>query len=110
MNEGEDTRTPDQTHQSRDKKLVMKMNIPLTVENIINTSMEVFNDLVCTWEATEEQINVCRDIRRRGKNKVVIIVTILVQILEMSQFFLQGFRFLMSLCQMIIMCPVITSF
>ena len=71
---GEDTITPDhgQSNLSRDKKLVMKMKIPLTVEDIINTPMEVFNDLVCTWEATEEQINICRDIRRRGKNKVII--------------------------------------
>merc|ERR1712142_850427 len=57
-------------NMSRDKRLVMKMKIPLTVEDIINTPMEVFNDLVCTWDATEEQINLCRDIRRRGKNKI----------------------------------------
>ena len=71
----EDSSTPNQPHLTRDKKLVMKMKIPLTVEDIINTPMEVFNDLVCTWEATEEQINICRDIRRRGKNKVIIVVS-----------------------------------
>jgi len=66
----EDSSAPNQPHLTRDKKLVMKMKIPLTVEDIINTPMEVFNDLVCSWEATEEQINICRDIRRRGKNKI----------------------------------------
>ena len=73
IDKGEDT--PDQANLSRDKRLVMKMKIPLTVEDIINSPMEVFNDLVCTWEATEEQINICRDIRRRGKNKVIIAVS-----------------------------------
>ena len=55
---------------SKDKRLVLKMKIPLTIEDIINTSMEVFNELVSRQDVTEEQMNICRDIRRRGKNKV----------------------------------------
>ena len=65
-------RRPYPSQLSRDRKLVLKMKIPLSIEDIIQTPMEVFNDLVCQWEATEEQINVCRDIRRRGKNKVMV--------------------------------------
>ena len=48
----------------------MNMKIPLTIEDIIHTPMEEFNDLVCKQDVTEEQINTCRNIRRRGKNKV----------------------------------------
>ena len=32
--------------------------------------MDEFNDLLSKTELSEEQLNVCRDIRRRGKNKV----------------------------------------
>jgi len=32
--------------------------------------MDEFNDLLSKRELTEEQLNLCRDIRRRGKNKV----------------------------------------
>ena len=46
------------------------MKIPLTVRDIIETPMEEFNDLLSSKDITEEQINTCRDIRRRGKNKV----------------------------------------
>ncbi|XP_023340030.1 transcription factor NF-E2 45 kDa subunit [Eurytemora carolleeae] len=32
--------------------------------------MDEFNDLLSRHDLTEEQLNLCRDIRRRGKNKV----------------------------------------
>ena len=48
----------------------MDMRIPLTVREIIEKPMEEFNDLLTRKDITEEQINTCRDIRRRGKNKV----------------------------------------
>jgi predicted DNA-binding protein len=48
----------------------MDMRIPLTVREIIEKPMEEFNDLLTRKDITEEQINICRDIRRRGKNKV----------------------------------------
>ena len=32
--------------------------------------MDEFNDLLSKNDLTEEQLNICRDIRRRGKNKV----------------------------------------
>jgi len=31
--------------------------------------MDEFNDLLSKHELTEEQLSLCRDIRRRGKNK-----------------------------------------
>ena len=49
----------------------MEMNIPFTVEEIINKPMEEFNDILSKNGVSEEIINVCRDIRRRGKNKVM---------------------------------------
>lgn len=55
---------------SRDEKLVMEMNIPFTVEDIINKPMEEFNDILSKHSVSEEIINICRDIRRRGKNKI----------------------------------------
>jgi hypothetical protein len=48
----------------------MDMRIPLTVREIIEKPMEEFNDLLTRKDITEEQVNICRDIRRRGKNKV----------------------------------------
>jgi predicted DNA-binding protein len=50
--------------------LVKDMRIPITVREIIEKPMEEFNDLLTRKDITEEQINICRDIRRRGKNKV----------------------------------------
>ena len=58
---------------SRDEKLVVEMNIPFTVEEIINKPMEEFNDTLSKHSVNEEIINICRDIRRRGKNKVAFI-------------------------------------
>ena len=46
------------------------MRLPITVMDIINLPMDEFNDLLSKHELTEEQLTLCRDIRRRGKNKV----------------------------------------
>merc|ERR1719402_1293740 len=48
----------------------MELRIPFTVNDIIEKPMDQFNDLLARVDITEEQINVCRDIRRRGKNKI----------------------------------------
>ena len=40
------------------------------LQDIVNFPMDEFNDLLSKRELTEEQLNLCRDIRRRGKNKV----------------------------------------
>ena len=44
------------------------MNRP--VDYIINCSMEKFTELLSSEGLTEQQAACCRDIRRRGKNKV----------------------------------------
>lgn len=55
---------------SRDEKLVLEMQIPFTVEEIIHKPMEEFNDILSKHSVSEDIINICRDIRRRGKNKI----------------------------------------
>ena len=42
------------------------------LQDIVNFPMDEFNDLLSKRELTEEQLNLCRDIRRRGKNKVAV--------------------------------------
>lgn len=54
----------------RDQRIAQSMDIPFTVNEIIQTPMEEFNDLLSRHQLSEEQINLCRDIRRRGKNKI----------------------------------------
>ena len=46
------------------------MGLPIQVKEIIDLPMDEFNDLLSKHELTEEQLTLCRDIRRRGKNKV----------------------------------------
>ena len=38
--------------------------------DIVNPPMDEFNDMLSKEDLSEEQLNICRDIRRRGKNKV----------------------------------------
>ena len=47
-----------------------QMGLPIQVKDIIDLPMDEFNDLLSKHELTEEQLTLCRDIRRRGKNKV----------------------------------------
>ena len=44
--------------------------LPISVRAIIDLPMDEFNDLLSKHELTEEQLTLCREIRRRGKNKV----------------------------------------
>ena len=55
--------------QTRDERMVKNMKIPFSVDFIINSSTEQFNEF--NINLNEEQRNLCRDIRRRGKNKVL---------------------------------------
>ena len=55
---------------SRDEMRAKKMNIPLTIDQIINSAVEEFNDLLQKYLMTDQQLQLVRDIRRRGKNKV----------------------------------------
>ena len=40
-------------------------------QDIVDPPMDEFNDMLSKEDLTEEQLNICRDIRRRGKNKVI---------------------------------------
>ncbi len=56
----------------RDERKAQAMGLPITCNDIINLPMDEFNDLLSKHELTEEQLTLCRDIRRRGKNKVTV--------------------------------------
>lgn len=55
---------------SKDEKLAREAGITFPIQQIVGLPMDEFNDLLSRQDLTEEQTNICRDIRRRGKNKV----------------------------------------
>jgi len=55
---------------TRDERKAVAMSLPITCSEIINLPMDEFNDLLSKHDLSEEQLTLCRDIRRRGKNKV----------------------------------------
>ncbi|GAB1609354.1 nuclear factor erythroid 2-related factor 2-like isoform X1 [Argonauta hians] len=55
---------------SRDHKRLQELKVPLSMSQIINSSVEEFNDLVRKYPLPESHMRLIRDIRRRGKNKV----------------------------------------
>lgn len=62
----------DPAHKLRkDEKLAKQAGIPFNVKHtLVGLPMDEFNDLLSKTDLSEEQLNICRDIRRRGKNKV----------------------------------------
>ncbi|CAG9816573.1 unnamed protein product [Phaedon cochleariae] len=46
------------------------LNVPITVDDIINLPMDEFNERLSKYDLSETQLSLIRDIRRRGKNKV----------------------------------------
>ena len=61
---------------TRDEKAVAAQQIPYTVDYIIHCSMDQFNEILANKSLDTEQLNLCRDIRKRGKNKVNIFLYI----------------------------------
>lgn len=57
-------------HLTRDEKRARALNIPITVDDIINLPMDEFNERLSKYDLSENQLSLIRDIRRRGKNKV----------------------------------------
>ncbi|KAG1683817.1 Segmentation protein cap'n'collar [Nymphon striatum] len=55
---------------SRDERRAKEMNISISIEDIVNLSMDEFNELISKFDFSETQLTLIRDIRRRGKNKV----------------------------------------
>jgi len=55
---------------TRDEKRAREANIPLTYHEIVNLSIDQFNEQLARHNLTESQLTLIKDIRRRGKNKV----------------------------------------
>ena len=54
----------------KDEKAAKDLKIPYTIEYIINCGMDDFGDILNDKTLNEEQLSLCREIRKRGKNKV----------------------------------------
>jgi len=54
----------------RDEIKARKMKLPFSVHDIINSPVDVFNEMLTRPGLSADQIKLCHDIRRRGKNKV----------------------------------------
>eukprot|EP00092_Neocalanus_flemingeri_P013056 GFUD01014070.1.p1 GENE.GFUD01014070.1~~GFUD01014070.1.p1 ORF type:complete len:372 (+),score=131.29 GFUD01014070.1:128-1117(+) len=68
--EDEENDSSYQSQQSKEERLLVERKIHLTVAEIIYSPMEQFNDLLASQAVSEEETHICRDIRRRGKNKI----------------------------------------
>lgn len=58
------------TSLTRDERRAREANIPLTYYDIVNLSIDQFNEQLTKHNLTESQLTLIKDIRRRGKNKV----------------------------------------
>lgn len=54
----------------RDEKMAKKMNLPFSTWEVINCPVDAFTEMLARPGLTNDQVQLCRDIRRRGKNKV----------------------------------------
>ena len=57
----------------RENELLGSQEIPFTEGFLVSCNSEKFHDLMKTTTLTHKQITICKDIRRRGKNKVWIM-------------------------------------
>ena len=55
---------------TRDEKRAKAMKIPLSMDDMIGSTVEAFNEMLENHRLTDRQLQLIRDIRRRGKNKV----------------------------------------
>lgn len=55
---------------TRDEQRAKALEIPFTVDMIINLPVDDFNEMMSKHQLNEAQLALVRDIRRRGKNKV----------------------------------------
>jgi len=54
----------------RDEKMARKMGLPFSTWEVINCPVDTFSEMLARPGLTQDQAQLCRDIRRRGKNKV----------------------------------------
>ena len=69
-NSGEEKKVTRKERQTKDEKMAKYHSLPYTVDHIINCNMEEFTDILNNTDLNNDQLNLCRDIRKRGKNKV----------------------------------------
>jgi hypothetical protein len=70
QNENQDGRAA-RAFESRDEIMLREKNIYFTLSQVVESNAEEFNELLKENSSlTQEQINLIKDIRRRGKNKV----------------------------------------
>ena len=55
---------------SKDNKRIGELKIPYTVDEIVDSPVEEFNEMLTHNKFSDPQLQLIRDIRRRGKNKV----------------------------------------
>ncbi|CAH1256146.1 unnamed protein product [Diabrotica balteata] len=63
-------RKSEDEYLTRDEKRARALNVPISVDDIINLPMDEFNERLSKYDLSEAQLSLIRDIRRRGKNKV----------------------------------------
>ena len=73
-NSGDERKVLRKERQTKDEKMAKYHNLPYTVDHIINCNMEEFTDILNNTDLNNDQLNLCRDIRKRGKNKVKRII------------------------------------
>ncbi|BFZ06418.1 hypothetical protein BsWGS_09457 [Bradybaena similaris] len=56
--------------QSRDQRRAEELKVPFSVDEIVDSSVEAFNEMLTAHKLNDAQLTLIRDIRRRGKNKV----------------------------------------
>jgi len=56
--------------ESRDVRKARELNIPFTMEEIIMSQVEEYNEMLVRTPLSQAQQALIKDIRRRGKNKV----------------------------------------
>lgn len=54
----------------RDQQRARTLSLPISVKDIISMSVDAFNEAISTYELSDAQLSLMRDIRRRGKNKM----------------------------------------
>lgn len=62
--------TPEARTGSRDERRARALKIPISNELIVNLPVDEFNEFLANHHLSEEQLNLIKDIRRRGKNKI----------------------------------------
>ena len=80
---------------ARDARKARQLKIPFSMDTIIHSAVDEFNELLAKHDLSETQLQLIRDIRRRGKNKVAaqncrkrkldVIVTLEQEVMRMRQ-------------------------